>query len=140
LQTLVHYRLPLILFVLNNGGYLTIKLMQQNHFGRYVGAEKSSGVSCPDIIKVAKAYGIKTERICNHLELKDKLDFVLSHTCPFICEIMMSDTQPLIPRVSSIKKPDGSIASQPLENLYPFMDKKEFEENMIVKTVNSLNQ
>jgi acetolactate synthase I/II/III large subunit len=52
LQTLVQYQLPVILFVLNNGGYLTIKLMQQNHFGRYVGAEKSSGVSCPDIIKV----------------------------------------------------------------------------------------
>jgi acetolactate synthase I/II/III large subunit len=140
LQTLAHYQLPIILFVLNNGGYLTIKLMQQNHFGRYVGAEKSSGVSCPDIIKVGQAYGIGTERINNHAELDAKINSVLEQKGPFICEIMMSDTQPLIPRVSSIKKPDGSIVSQPLENLFPFLAKKEFEDNMIVKPLEGLNQ
>ena len=140
LQTLVHYQLPIILFVLNNGGYLTIKLMQQNHFGRYVGAEKSSGLSCPDIIKVGQAYGIGTERINNHEELDAKINSVLEQKGPFICEIMMSDTQPLIPRVSSIKKPDGSIVSQPLENMFPFLDKREFEDNMIVKPLEGLNQ
>jgi len=140
LQTLVHHKLPIILFVLNNGGYLTIKLMQQNHFGRYVGAENSSGVSCPDIIKVGQAYGIGTERIHNHEELHAKIDNVLAQPGPFICEIMMPDTQALIPRVSSIKKPDGTIASQPLENLFPFLSKQEFEENMIVKPMESLNQ
>mgnify|MGYP001357579392 CR=1 FL=1 len=140
LQTLVNYQLPVILFVLNNGGYLTIKLMQQNHFGRYVGAEKSSGLSCPDIIKVGQAYGIGTEKISNHQELDAKINSVLEQKGPFICEIMMSDTQPLIPRVSSIKKPDGAIVSQPLENLFPFLSKKEFEENMIVKPLEGLNQ
>jgi acetolactate synthase I/II/III large subunit len=140
LQTIAHNQLPIILFVLNNGGYLTIKLMQQNHFGRYVGAEKSSGISCPDIIKVGQAYGIGTERISNHEELDAKIDLVLEQKGPFICEIMMSDTQPLIPRVSSIKKPDGSIVSQPLENLFPFLGKKEFEGNMIVKPLEGLSQ
>ncbi|MEN6336460.1 MAG: thiamine pyrophosphate-binding protein, partial [Phycisphaerales bacterium] len=43
LQTVVHNKLPLIVFVLNNQGYLTIKLMQQNHFGRYIGSDPSSG-------------------------------------------------------------------------------------------------
>jgi acetolactate synthase-1/2/3 large subunit len=63
LQTLVHYKLPVIIFYLNNAGYLTIKLMQQNHFGRYVGSERSSGLSCPDILKVAAAYGIAADRV-----------------------------------------------------------------------------
>ncbi|MBU4313090.1 MAG: thiamine pyrophosphate-binding protein [Candidatus Omnitrophica bacterium] len=133
LQTLVHYNLPIILFVLNNGGYLTIKLMQQNHFGRYVGSDKNSGLSCPDIIKVAKAYGIRTEKIANHAELHAKIDSVLAEPGPFICEIIMSETQPLIPRVSSVKKPDGTIISKPLEDLYPFLDREEFLKNMIVK-------
>ncbi|MBA3064935.1 thiamine pyrophosphate-binding protein, partial [bacterium] len=140
LQTLVHYKLPVILFVLNNGGYLTIKLMQQNHFGRYTGSDKRSGLSCPDIIKVARAYGIKTARIANHDELHAKIDGVLAQPGPFVCEIIMSENQPLIPRVSSIKKPDGTIISKPLEDLYPFLSREEFLENMIVKTVEVLNE
>lgn len=133
LQTIVHYKLPILLFVLNNQGYLTIKLMQQNHFGRYVGSESSSGLSCPDIIRVAAAYGIKSEQISNHDELRAKIDGVLAEPGPFICEIIMPEDQPLIPRVSSLKKPDGTIISKPLEDLYPFLSRKEFLSNMIVK-------
>jgi acetolactate synthase-1/2/3 large subunit len=139
LQTLVHYKLPVILFVLNNQGYLTIKLMQQNHFGRYVGSEPSSGVSCPDIIKLAAAYGIRSERISNQDELRAKIDGVLAEPGPFICEIIMPEDQPLIPRVSSLKKPDGTIISKPLEDLYPFLSREEFYSNMIIKTKEVLN-
>src|SRR3990172_2520854 len=138
LQTMVHYNLPIILFVLNNGGYLTIMLMQQNHFGRYVGSEPSSGLSCPDIIKVGNAYGIKTERISNNAELHAKIDNILAQRGPFICEIIMPENQPLIPRVSSLKRPDGSIMAKPLEDLYPFLSREEFLENMIVKPVEIL--
>jgi len=140
LQTLVHYKLPIILFVLNNGGYLTIKLMQQNHFGRYVGSDPSSGVSCPDIIKVGTAYGIKSERISNNDELHAKIDNILAEPGPFICEIMMPEDQQLIPRVSSLKKPDGTITAKPMEDLYPFLSREEFSENMIVSPVEILKE
>jgi len=135
LQTIVHNNLPIIIFVLNNGGYLTIKLMQQNHFGQYVGSEKDSGLSLPDTIKIANAYGIKAERIANHDELHAKIDSVLAQPGPFICEIMMPENQPLLPRVSSIKKPDGAVVSRPLEDMYPFLSREEFLENMVVKPI-----
>jgi acetolactate synthase-1/2/3 large subunit len=140
LQTVVHYQLPLIIFVLNNAGYLTIKLMQQNHFGRYVGSDPSSGLSCPDIVKLAAAYGIKSEQISNKEELRRRLDVVLAEPGPYVCEIMMPDDQPLIPRVSSLKLPNGRIISKPLEDLYPFLDRKEFLENMIIEPVEVLNK
>lgn len=140
LQTIVHYNLPIIIFVLNNGGYLTIKLMQQNHFGRYVGSEPSSGLSFPDIIKVSTAYGIKAERIANNRELHAKIDNVLAQEGPFICEIMMPENQPLIPRASSLKKPDGTIVSKPLEDLYPFLSREEFLQNMLVKPIEILKK
>ena len=133
LQTVYHNKLPIILFVINNLGYLTIKHMQQNHFGRYVGSDPSSGVSCPDLLKLAIAYGIDSVRFNNQEELSLGLDRVLDHPGPFICEIMMSEDQPLIPRTSSMKLPNGSIVSQPIENLYPFLDREEFLSNMIVK-------
>jgi acetolactate synthase-1/2/3 large subunit len=140
LQTLAHFQLPVILFVLNNQGYLTIKATQQNHFGRYVGSEKSSGVTCPDIIKVAEAYGLEVERINNADELHKKIKVILDKPGPFVCEIIMPETQPLIPRVSSLKKPDGSIVSKPIEDLYPFLDRKEFAENMIIDSIEILKK
>jgi len=140
LQTLVTYRLPIILFVLNNRGYLTIKLMQQNHFGRYVGSDPSSGVVCPDMLKIAAAYGIPAERISTQVELEDRIDAVLAQPGPFICEIMMPENQPLIPRVSSLKKPDGTITAKPLEDLYPFLDREEFRKNMIIPAVEVINE
>ena len=132
LQTIVHSNLPIKLFVLNNNGYLTIKATQQNHFGRFVGAEESSGVTCPDIIKVAKAYGLPTATIVNTEELNMKIDSILQTPGPIVCEVIMSENQPLIPRVSSLKKPDGTIISKPIEDLYPFLSREEFFENMII--------
>ncbi|HSV98603.1 MAG TPA: thiamine pyrophosphate-binding protein [Sedimentisphaerales bacterium] len=139
LQTVAHHRLPLIVFVLNNEGYLTIKLMQQNHFGRYVGSDPASGLTCPDIVKLAEAYGIESERIADQKTLDERLDTVLSHRGPYICEILMPPEQALIPRVSSLKLPDGRIVSKPMEDLYPFLDREEFRENMIVDPVEILS-
>ncbi|MFQ5770306.1 MAG: thiamine pyrophosphate-binding protein, partial [bacterium] len=86
LQTLVTHDLPIKLFVLNNQGYLTIKHTQNTHFkGHYVGSGRTSKLIFPDIIKVAHAYGLKTEKITSHDELKDKINSVLKTPGPVVC-------------------------------------------------------
>jgi acetolactate synthase-1/2/3 large subunit len=140
LQTIVTYNLPIVLFVINNDGYLTIKSMQQNHFGRLVGSDPTSDVKCPDMEKISNAYGLDYIKISNHIELEEKLDSVLAHDGPIVCEIMMHPYQPLIPRVSSMKLPDGRVVSRPMEDLFPFLDRQEYEENMIVKPVEILSK
>jgi len=137
LQTLVHYKLPVKMFVLNNDGYLSIKMTQNAYFeGRYVGADPSSGVTTPDLMKIANAYGIPAVRINNHNELSEKIDFVLESIGPAIGEIMMDPLQPLIPKLSSIRTSDGKMVSKPLEDMSPLLPREEFRANMIVKTVN----
>jgi acetolactate synthase-1/2/3 large subunit len=140
LQTVVTYNLPIILFVLNNQGYLTIKSMQQNHFGRLVGSDPSSFVNCPDMGKIAYAYGIDYKKLHTHDDLHESLDDILATNKPFICEIVMHPFQQLIPRVSSMKLPDGRVVSKPMEDLFPFLDRAEFLANMIVKPVEILNK
>jgi len=140
LQTIETYQLPIVLFVINNDGYLTIKSMQQNHFGRLVGSDPSSGVKCPDMEKLSQAFGLPYVKLSNHDELHDKLDDVLNTQGPIICEIMMNPTQPLIPRVSSMKLPDGRVVSKPMEDLYPFLPREEFSENMIIEAVEILSK
>jgi len=138
LQTIRRLNLPIIIFVLNNEGYLTIKLMQQNHFGRYTGSDLSSGLSCPDVVKVAGAYGIGAYKMENQVLTDYMLDMILSRRGPVVCDVLMAPDQPLIPRVSSLKRPDGTIVAKPLEDMYPFLDRDEFKENMIVEPVEVL--
>lgn len=136
LQTIVNYKLPIKIFILNNEGYLAIRNTQDGYFNsRYHGADKEHGVGLPDMLKIGKAYGIPSMRIHNHHNLKQKIQKVLDIKGPVICDIMMSPKQPLIPKVTSEVKPDGRIISKPLEDMYPFLERKEFYENMIIQPI-----
>lgn len=134
LQTIVHHKLPIKIFVINNNGYLAIRNTQDNFFkSHYVGSNPSTGVSFPDILKIAKAYGIPSLRIKNHNGLNRKVKNVLSKNGPVICEIMMDSKQPLMPKVSSYVRPDGKLISKPMEDMYPFLDREEFRQNMLIE-------
>lgn len=134
LQTICSYRLPIKIFVLSNEGYLAIRTTQKTHFGgHFVGSGPTSGLTLPNICRVAKAYGLKTMRVRHHLDLREKIRSVLTMEGPVLCEIMMSPEQTLYPKLASQVKPDGRIVSKPLEDLYPFLDRDEFRKNMIVK-------
>lgn len=134
LQTVVHYKLPVKIFVFNNEGYLSIRITQENFFkSHYVGSNPQSGVSFPDMRKISKAYGIPFARINNQTALEEKLRHVLDAEGPIICEIMMDPGQPLIPKITSVIKPDGRMISKPLEDMYPFLPRKEFYQNMIIE-------
>lgn len=134
LQSIIHYNLPIKIFVLNNDGYLSIRFTQSRYFdGRFIGESTSSGVSFPDTSKIAHAYGIKYLKTNNNQELNTILDNILKYEGPVICEIMTPKDQLIIPTVASEKRDDGTMVSKPLEDMYPFLDRKEFHKNMIVK-------
>lgn len=130
LQTVVHNRLPIKLFVFNNDGYLSIRLSQQNMFNRLTGEGPQSGVSFPDIVKVAEAYGIPATRI-GYNGLEAGLQTALEQPEPFVCDVLLDPDQPFEPRISSKQLPDGRIVSSNLEDMYPFLDKQELAENML---------
>lgn len=134
LQSVIHYKLPLKIFVLNNQGYLSIRFTQKKYFNKhFIGESRSSGVSCPDCRKIAKAYGINFARVSSNNRLDEVLDEVLDYDGSVICEIMTPKEQLIIPTVASEKKANGTIVSKPLEDMFPFLDRCEFCENMIRK-------
>ena len=134
LQTLVHYKLPVKVFVVNNDGYLSIRFTQGRYFKRLLGTDSSSGISFPDLKKIAKAYGIKFVRANNSKKLNKALDDTLKHKGPVICEIMALKNQDIL-SISSEIKPDGTMVSKPLEDMFPFLDREEFKKSIIIKPV-----
>ncbi len=134
LQTMKYYNLPIKLFIYENEGYLSIKITQDNYMnGRRVASDPTSGVGYPDFLKVARAYGFRTVKMNTNRDIDTGIKKVLSYPGPVVCVIKMAPDQPIIPKSKADKRPDGTILAKPLEDMYPFLDRKEFLENMIIK-------
>jgi acetolactate synthase-1/2/3 large subunit len=136
LETVRRLNLPIKFFVLNNDGYGSIRSSQRAYFqNRFVASDPSSGLTLPDLLKIGKAYEIKTERIVDHGQLRETIRRVLQTEGPVLCEVMISPDQFTSPKLSSMQRADGSMVSKPLEDLWPFLPRDEFRANMIVPTL-----
>jgi acetolactate synthase-1/2/3 large subunit len=136
LETIRRLKLPIKFFVLCNDGYASIRNSQRNYFAsRFVASDTASGLSLPDTRKVAEAYGIATATIEDHSHIRQRVREVLDAPGPSVCTVRVSRDQMTAPRLSSSARPDGTIVSKPLEDLFPFLDREEFRENMIVPPV-----
>ena len=132
--TIKHNNLPLKVFILNNNGYLLIRHTQRNFMeDRFVGEGPTSGVWCPDSLKIAEAYGIKGVRIETVNEIEEKLEEVFHTVGPVVCEVMTPEWQLLIPRIASEKLPDGTLKARNYEDMFPYLPESELKENMVAE-------
>ena len=132
LEVVKRLGLPIKFFVMNNGGYASVRASQNNYFKRLTGADASSGMTLPDTTKIAAAYGLPAMRIENHKTMRALIREALDKPGPVVCEVLIIPDEPRAPRVSSKQRPDGSMVSKPLEDMWPFLDREEFLANMIV--------
>lgn len=131
LATVMHHQLPIKIFVLNNGGYLTIKQTQQFGFeGRLMGVNVDTGLSFPDLRAIANAHKIGTIRLDSHSGLKGWIYHFLQGKEPVLVEIMMDPDQPQAPRALNRRNADGTMNPTKLEDAYPFLPPEELEEAM----------
>lgn len=127
LQTLITYKLPLKIFVLENEGYLAIKTTQKSFFkGEFTGSNPASGVICPNLCKIAAAYGIPYTSVNeNGQALEDAIAQTLAAEGPMICEVHMHPEQTLFPKSASFMDPKtGKMSSAPLQKLAPFVSEE----------------
>lgn len=135
LEVVRRLNLPIKFFVLNNNGYASIRSMQNGYFKQSIGADPNSGLTLPDICRVAAAFGIDTLRIQDQSELRQIIRRALDADGPVVCEVMVQPDQAIGPRVSSRIRADGSMVSSPLEDLFPFLDRAELKANMFIPLV-----
>jgi acetolactate synthase-1/2/3 large subunit len=136
LETVARLSLPIKFFVLNNDGYASIRASQTNYFGRAsIGCDAATGLTVPDISKVAAAYNLPTVVIADQSNLRRDVRRVLDLPGPVVCDVRVIPDEVRAPRLSSLQRSDGSFVSKPLEDLWPFLDRDEFLSNMIVRPV-----
>ena len=132
LETVRRLDLPAKFFVLNNDGYASIRATQDNHFdGVFTGSGPDSGLTLPSIRGVCGAFGMEVFRLERHKDIRKSVRDVLNSSGPAVCEVMVSPKQVTAPRLASSRQPDGRMVSRPLEDLAPFLDRKELKDNML---------
>ncbi|MEQ8225353.1 MAG: thiamine pyrophosphate-binding protein, partial [Candidatus Eremiobacterota bacterium] len=133
LAVMAYHKLPIKLFIFNNDGYISIKQTQDNFFGRRCGCDPLSGVAFPNFKELAASFGIRYFSIKNNILLKKDLEKILKIKGGYICEVFLDNNYKFAPKVSSEKLLDGRIISKPLEDMWPFLDRKEFEAESVYK-------
>lgn len=129
LQTVKTNRLPIKIFIIKNGEYISIIQTQRNFFnGRLTGCNRQSGVEVPDFVKVAQAFGLPAVRIGKNKDVKAGIRRVLAAQGPVVCELDCSHDYTFAPKLSARKLPDGTMVSPSLEDMFPFLDRQEMDQ------------
>ena len=133
LATVKAFNLPIIIVIMNNDGYASIRNTQRNYFKeRYVGTGPESGLVLPDLEKVAATYNIQFERIDDASDLNIKLNKYMTSKSPVLIDVRLIKNEVLLPKVSALPQEDGSISSMPLEDMTPLLPLSVLKSEMIV--------
>ena len=137
LQTIVQNRLHIVIFIMNNQGYHSIRMTQRSYFGgKLVGVGPESGdLSFPDLSRLIPAYGIPYRRCEKMTEMESAIQWALQAEGPCVCEMMLSTRQVTEPKAASRKLPDGTMISAPLEDMAPFLPEDEIRRNMYIPLI-----
>lgn len=113
---------------LNNEGYHSIRQTQTNFFQPpLLGIGVGSGLTFPSPEKLAAAYDIPFVRLDNLDDVKEITEKLLSTEGPIFCEVVVDPKQNFSPKLSSKVLPDGKIVSPSLDDMFPFLEREEYE-------------
>lgn len=134
MQVMVHNNLNLKIFYFNNNGYHSIRQTQLNLFSHHelVGISKENGISFPECEKLAQCYGVKYFKIDNIDFAKETISKVINLNGPVICEVVLDPSQNFEPKLSSKVLPSGKIVSPAIDDMFPFLDRDEYEKNKFI--------
>lgn len=124
LQTLKTLGAKVIVIVLANNGYLSIRQTHENFFGSIVGATPQTGVDFPDFAAIGQAFGLSTARVSRADEIS-RLDALLAQDGPVLVHIDVDSKQGFEPRIKSRIGPDGKFSTPELDDMYPFLPPEE---------------
>lgn len=100
---------------------------------RFVGEGPESGVWCPELEKIAAAYEMPYFKIESIEEIDTVVEKVFAIEGPVICEVMTPKWQALVHRITSEKMPDGRLVAHEYSDMYPFLDREEYKNNMVAE-------
>ncbi len=129
LEVIKRLNLPIKIFVVDNNGYSMIYQSQNGNFkGHLTGCTKENGLTLPDMKKIAEAFGISAVHLETEEDLEKTVSTVLESGGPMLCTVNADITQKILPKQVNYMKPDGQMASRPIEDMAPLLSPEELKE------------
>lgn len=126
LATISHHKLPIIILVFNNGGYLTMKQSQEVGFGaRFVGVDSETGLGFPNFVSLAESFGIPSVAAESLSEIPGAIRAARDAGGPFLIDVAMSINQMQAPKALNFRDRDGNLRQTDLVNLWPQLSEDE---------------
>ena len=124
-----HYELNIKILILNNKGYGSIRQSQNRLFGGiHIGCDENSGLPLPDYQKISKAFGLPFIQLKSNSELNHYLKHMRLQSGPSIAEVYIDPNQTTLPKTGTVRLPDGSYESLPMDEMLPPIPKDELME------------
>jgi len=129
LQTLSASKLDIVLFLLDNNGYLSIKQTQSNFFGNEYGASPDSGLTFPDFRRLCTAFDLPVYEIISMYNIGEILQKALCgpSDTPRLCIVRLSAKQEFEPRLKS-RLVEGKFKTPDLDDMFPHIDDGELQD------------
>ena len=136
METVRFNKLNVKLFVVENNGYFSIHQTQNRFFnGHYVGSGVESGISFTDLKKLSEAFGVDYYDLQTIADCDRFIPIMLSSNKPALMRVNVTTDMSVIPTNSAKLLPNGKMRSMPLEDMYPFLDREEFNKEMIIEPI-----
>lgn len=130
LATVSYHSLPILIFIYNNNGYMSIRQTQRNFFRKQIGTGPKNGLGFPSFEGVAAAFGLPYARIAG-TAWQEQLGVALKTRGPLLVEVMLDPEQGFEPKISSRKLEDGRMISLPPEDMFPFLPREELQQHLL---------
>ncbi|MBL0075847.1 MAG: thiamine pyrophosphate-binding protein, partial [Rhodocyclaceae bacterium] len=133
LATLRALQLPICLFIMNNGGYCSIRNTQRNYFNeRFLGTGPEAGLWLPDLERVAAVYDLPFMRIEGTANLSVAMQAALALPRPCLIDVRLMENETLAPKSAAMPQADGSMLSMPLEDMSPLLPLAQLQAEMLI--------
>jgi acetolactate synthase-1/2/3 large subunit len=127
LATIKRHRVPVRIFVMNNGGYSMVQQTQEQWLGgEYFGTSLEGGLAFPDFGSLAQAFSIPYQILNEATEVNSVLDKAVKARGPMLVDVRLARTERVIPQAKF---------GYPIEDAEPLLPRSEFLSNMIVPPV-----
>jgi acetolactate synthase-1/2/3 large subunit len=128
LVTLKYHNLPIVIFVLNNSGYGSIRSTQISYFdGRLMGTDPTSGLGLPNWNSLIEGFGLNHFYIQDYKSMKEILFNLKRISLPCVIEVLIEKNQITEPRVASTRLLSGEFKTDDMANMSPKLTLTEFE-------------
>lgn len=131
LEVIHRLNLPIKIFIADNAGYSMIWHSQNGNFkGHLTGCTKESGLTLPNMKRIAEAFEIRGMEILDEKYLESQIREVLAYDGPVVCRVKADIMQKVLPKQSNYMNEQGQMESRPLQDMEPLLDREELKRCM----------